>query len=138
MIGKKIAEIRKSRGFTLSELAEKSNISKSYLSNIERDLNQNPSVEVVLKLANVLQVDIGTILSPIIKQDNHGILEKEWIEFVSDLKSSGILKEQLPYYKPLIEFIQWQNETPKLDSRKLDKQSKVKCLRNVGKKNECT
>ena len=110
MIGKKISEIRKDRGFTLSELAEKSNVSKSYLSNIERDLNQNPTVEVVIKLANVLQVDIDTILSPITKQNNHGIIEKEWIDFVSDLKSSGVNTEQLPYYKPIIEFIQWQNE----------------------------
>lgn len=124
MIGKKIAEIRKNRGFTLSELAEKSNISKSYLSNIERDLNQNPSVEVVIKLAKVLQVNIDTILSPIIKQDNHGIMEKEWIDFVSDLKSSGVNKEQLPYYKPLIEFIQWQNETSNCKKRGINREFK--------------
>ena len=109
MIGKKISEIRKDRGFTLSELAERSNISKSYLSNIERDLNQNPSVEVVIKLANVLQVEIDTILSPILKQDNSQILEKEWIDFIKELKKSGIQKEQLHHYKTLIEFIQWQN-----------------------------
>lgn len=108
MIGKKILEIRKSRGFTLSELSEKSNVSKSYLSNIERDLNQNPSVEVVIKLANVLQVNLETLLSPIIKEENPQMLEKEWIEFVSDLKKSGLHKDQLHHYKPLIEFIQWQ------------------------------
>lgn len=115
MIGKKISEIRKSRGFTLSELAEKSNVSKSYLSNIERDLNQNPSVEVVIKLANVLQVDIDAILSPIIKQDNSQLFEKEWIDFVSDLKKSGLKKDQLHHYKPLIEFIQWQKITKNKD-----------------------
>ena len=43
MIGKNIAEIRKKRGYTLSELAELANISKSYLSNIERNINKNPS-----------------------------------------------------------------------------------------------
>lgn len=111
MIGKNIAKIRKSRGYTLSELAEKSSISKSYLSNIERDLNQNPSVDVVIRLANVLRVNIETILNPIVKQDNQQLMEKEWVDFVTDLKESGLRKDQLSYYKPLIEFIHWQNHS---------------------------
>ena len=49
MIGKNIAEIRKRRGYTLSELAGLANISKSYLSNIERNINTNPSLQVMNK-----------------------------------------------------------------------------------------
>ncbi|MGN1294799.1 MAG: transcriptional regulator, partial [Bacilli bacterium] len=74
-----------------------------------------PSVEVVIKLANVLQVDIDTILSPIIKQDNPQLLEKEWVDFISELKRSGLHKDQLHHYKPLIEFIQWQKQTKNKD-----------------------
>ena len=132
MIGKKISEIRKDRGFTLSELAERSNISKSYLSNIERDLNQNPSVEVVIKLANVLQVEIDTILSPILNQDNAQMLEKEWIDFIRELKKSGINKDQLHQYKTLIEFIQWQNSTEILTQ----KQCQRKYIVDEGDNNE--
>ena len=62
MIGKNIVEIRKRRGYTLSELAELSNISKSYLSNIERNINKNPSLEVIQKIATVLQVNISILV----------------------------------------------------------------------------
>ena len=44
MIGKNIYWLRKEKGLTLSELAERANIAKSYLSNIERNINQNPSI----------------------------------------------------------------------------------------------
>ncbi|MGX2961370.1 helix-turn-helix domain-containing protein [Peribacillus sp. JNUCC 23] len=46
--------IRKQRGLTLSELAEKAFISKLYLSNIERSLNKNPSIQVLEKIAGFL------------------------------------------------------------------------------------
>ena len=109
MIGNHIAKIRKSKGFTLSELADKSNVSKSYLSNIERNLNQNPSIQVLEKIAHVLQVDITTLLMPLKKHDYHQVLEYEWIEFIKELKKSGLKKDQIHEYKPLIEFIRWQN-----------------------------
>ena len=58
MIGNNIYRIRKQRGLTLSELAKKALISKSYLSNIERNLNKNPSIQVMEKIAAVLHVDL--------------------------------------------------------------------------------
>lgn len=108
MIGKNIAEIRLRRGFTLSQLAERANISKSYLSNIERNLNRNPSLHIIEKIAGVLNVDILTLLNNETKE-NDFLLEKEWIDFINDLKKSGIRKDQIHRYKPLIDFINWQN-----------------------------
>lgn len=110
MVGKKIAEIRKDRGYSLSELAEKANISKSYLSNIERQLNHNPSIQVLIKIAQVLQVEIDELLEGDIKQETKTLLEKEWIDFIDELKASGLEKGQLGQYKMLIDFIRWQNE----------------------------
>ncbi|MEH6947940.1 helix-turn-helix domain-containing protein [Bacillus sp. JJ634] len=115
MIGKNIAEIRKSRGYTLSELAEKSNISKSYLSNIERNLNQNPSLQVMKKIAQVLHVDIVSLLKTGTQQDTQVLLDKEWIDFIYELKNSGLEKEQIYQYKPLIDFIKWQNQHSEID-----------------------
>lgn len=45
MIGNKIYKFRKQRGLSISELAERAKISKSYLSNIERNLNSNPPIK---------------------------------------------------------------------------------------------
>ncbi|MCM3568222.1 helix-turn-helix domain-containing protein [Neobacillus mesonae] len=107
MIGNNIQEIRKSRGLTLSELADRANISKSYLSNIERNLNRNPSIQVIKKIASVLDVDLKAIISANARYEENQIPDKELIELVKELKESGIDKKE---YKTLIEFIKWQNQ----------------------------
>ncbi len=107
MIGANIHNIRKKRRLTLSELAERADISKSYLSNIERSLNQNPSIQVMGKIAAVLNVDLRTLIGS--KDDNLQLPESEWLDFVNELKKSGVEKEQLQEYKTVIEFINWKN-----------------------------
>jgi XRE family transcriptional regulator, master regulator for biofilm formation len=107
MIGRNIYELRKKKGITLSELADRSKVSKSYLSNIERKLNRNPSIQVIEKIAVVLGVDVKMLLSNKLENDNT-LLEKEWVEFVVELKSLGINKEKIHDYRELIEFIKWK------------------------------
>lgn len=110
MIGKNIAKIRKQRGYSLSELAELTNISKSYLSNIERDLNKNPSLQIMLKISTVLKVELIALLKTGNEEESHLFIEKEWVDFVRELKESGMEKEQIQQYKTLIEFIKWKKE----------------------------
>ncbi len=106
MIGDNIASLRKKKGLTLSELAERSNISKSYLSNIERSINKNPSIHVVEKIAQVLDVDVKNIIRG--KAVEKPAIEKEWLDLIKELKRSGIRIEELYEYKTLLEFIQWR------------------------------
>ncbi|MEC0664805.1 helix-turn-helix transcriptional regulator [Priestia flexa] len=108
MIGEKIYRIRKSRGLTLSELAERANVSKSYLSNIERNVNQNPSIQVVEKLATVLGVEFTILVEG--NSEIGELLEPEWIDFINDLKEMGVKKEQLSEYREILKFIKWQKE----------------------------
>lgn len=107
MIGKNILSIRKKKGMTLSELAERANISKSYLSNIERNINQNPSIKVLERIAGVLDVDLLSLIQTI--DYVHTLPEKELIEFASELKKLGVEKEHLSDYKTLVEFIRWKS-----------------------------
>ncbi|MEY2192756.1 helix-turn-helix domain-containing protein [Neobacillus sp. BF23-41] len=107
MIGRNIYEIRMKKGLTLSELAERASISKSYLSNIERNLNQNPSIQVINKIAHVLNIDLKVLLKTEATDEYHQQQDKEWIEIINELKKSGIEKQE---YKTLIEFIKWQNQ----------------------------
>ncbi|WNB92472.1 helix-turn-helix transcriptional regulator [Bacillus sp. NEB1478] len=107
MIGKNIYELRKRKGITLTELADRSKVSKSYLSNIERRLNKNPSIQVVEKIALVLDVEVKALLSNKLDSE-HMEVEKEWVEFVVELKSLGINKEIIHEYRELIEFIKWK------------------------------
>ncbi|WP_102273041.1 helix-turn-helix domain-containing protein [Cytobacillus massiliigabonensis] len=110
MIGNNIARIRKKRGYTLSEFAELADISKSYLSNIERNINKNPSLDVMQKIASVLNVDLITLLKTGRDSNTHQYIEQEWIEIFNELKDLGIEKDQIQEYKMLIEFIKWQKE----------------------------
>jgi XRE family transcriptional regulator of biofilm formation len=110
MIGNNISALRKLRGFTLSNLSERTGISKSYLSNIERNLKQNPSIHVMERIALVLDVDLKTLLRVATDGDKFQHLDKEWTDFINDLKKSGIDKERIHDYKVLIEFMKWHNE----------------------------
>jgi XRE family transcriptional regulator of biofilm formation len=110
MIGNNISSIRKQRGLTLSELSERTGVSKSYLSNIERNLKQNPSIHVMEKIASVLKVDLKALLKMATEAEIKQHLEKEWMDFVVDLKKSGIDKDRIQEYKIVIEFMRWHND----------------------------
>lgn len=110
MIGKNIAEIRKKRGYTLSELADLAHVSKSYLSNIERNINKNPSLDVMQKIAKVLNVDFMLLIEPELDIDSHLYIEQEWSDLLKELRELGIEKNDIQEYKTLVEFIKWQNK----------------------------
>ncbi|MBE4907239.1 helix-turn-helix transcriptional regulator [Bacillus luteolus] len=110
MIGKNITNLRRQRGYSLSELADLASISKSYLSSIERNISKNPSIHIIEKIAKILKVDLITLLKTGTELDNHLLTEEDWDEFLKDLKELGIKKDRLEHYKTLIEFIKWQNE----------------------------
>ncbi len=109
MIGDNIGKIRKQKGFSLSILAERAGISKSYLSNIERNVNKNPSIQVMEKIAFVLDVDLKTLLKTNNQEESKQISDREWLDLAQELKESGIDKKQIKEYRTLIEFIKWQN-----------------------------
>ncbi|CAM3963048.1 helix-turn-helix domain-containing protein [Lederbergia lenta] len=111
MIGKNICKIRKKKGLTITELANRAGIAKSYVSNIERDVNKNPSINVIEKIASVLEVDLKTLIDPESANETKlPQLDAEWIDLVNELKESGIKKEEIKEFKTLLEFIKWQNK----------------------------
>lgn len=59
MIGDNIKKIRLNKNIGLNKTANLAGISGSYLSNIEKGLKENPSMEVLHKIANVLDVPVN-------------------------------------------------------------------------------
>ncbi|MGJ7919498.1 helix-turn-helix domain-containing protein [Neobacillus sp. LXY-4] len=110
MIGKNINEFRKKKGLTLSELADRAQISKSYLSNIERNLNQNPSIKVIKKIGKVLDVDLKTLLitGECTQSETH--FDNEWLDFIKEIKDLEIEKEQIKEFKTIVDYIKWKNQ----------------------------
>lgn len=58
----KIRVLRIGRGLSVNEFAKLSNVSKSYISNIERGVQKNPSLIVMSKLAKTLEVPLEELL----------------------------------------------------------------------------
>ncbi len=119
MIGTNIAAVRKKRGLSLSELADRTGVSKSYLSNIERNLKQNPSIHVVEKIATVLHVDLNDLLDDSSETSAGSLPDQEWLEFIEYLKQSGINKEQIQEYKIIIDFLIWHQQQEKATSQEV-------------------
>lgn len=60
---KNLAEIRKVKGWSQQELADKSGVSQTYISELEANKKQ-PTVPIAQKLALALGVSIGELLQP--------------------------------------------------------------------------
>ncbi|GGP13999.1 helix-turn-helix domain-containing protein [Oceanobacillus neutriphilus] len=109
MIGEKIKQLRKEKRMSLSELAEKAGVAKSYLSSIERNLQSNPSIQFIEKISQVLDVSVNDLIN-----ENNTIVEteldSEWMKIVKEAMESGVSKEQ---FKEYLEFNKWRQEKDK-------------------------
>jgi len=61
-VGKRIRSLRIEKNINLPELAEKANISKAFLSELENDDEANPSLDSLNKVAKALGVTLATLL----------------------------------------------------------------------------
>ena len=61
-IGETIASLRKKKGYTQQELAEKMNVTDKAVSKWERDLSY-PDINTIARLADVLEVPVNDLLN---------------------------------------------------------------------------
>ncbi len=66
VFGPRLRELRAGRGWTLAELAERSGLSKPFLSRLEA-ADRQPSIAAVLTLAKVFGVSVGALLDPVVE-----------------------------------------------------------------------
>lgn len=62
ILGKNVRKLRKAKGWSQEDLAEKSELHRTYVSGIERGV-RNPSLTIIFKLADGLGIDPGELLS---------------------------------------------------------------------------
>lgn len=104
MVGTRIRELRVQKKLSISELAEKAGVSKSYISHIERNLQKNPSIQFLEKLALVLDVNVYTLLQP-----KEQAIDQEWIELIHEAIMLGVTKEEIHDLKTFIQFNKYKN-----------------------------
>ncbi|KSU83449.1 helix-turn-helix domain-containing protein [Fictibacillus enclensis] len=106
MIGELVKKYRKEKGLSLSALAERAGIAKSYLSSLERNIQTNPSVQLLEKLSAVLDIPVEKLLNEK-SEVNENELDYEWAELVKEAMDSGVSKDQ---FKEFLEFNKWRNK----------------------------
>ncbi|MDQ0482535.1 helix-turn-helix domain-containing protein [Guptibacillus hwajinpoensis] len=110
MIGENLRKYRKAQGISLTELAERSNVSKSYLNSLERNIKDNPSINLIDRIAKELDTDIYSLLGS--SETNRAERYKDggWGKFIEEAERAGIEGQHLSDYKELISFIKWKKE----------------------------
>lgn len=110
MIGKRVQQLRKEKGLSLTELAERAGVAKSYISSLERDIQKNPSIQFLEKIAAVLKVPVDRLID-----DQEEItlgereLDEEWYEIIKEAMTSGVDKQQ---FREFLDFNKWRMKRP--------------------------
>ncbi|WP_040208562.1 helix-turn-helix domain-containing protein [Neobacillus jeddahensis] len=114
MIGNKIKEMRKRKGYSISELAKLADVSKSYLSQIERGLQSNPSLQFLEKIAEPLETSLDSLIMDI-RTQGHSIteLDEEWKKLIERAIKDGLKKEDFQEYLNYIKYKTWIKEQNK-------------------------
>jgi len=109
MVGEKIKNLRIRKKYSITELSEKAKVSKSYLSYIERGIQENPSLQVLSRLARTLDTTVEYLMGQEIKMKNTSMpIDPEWILLVDEAIKNGVSKEDFSYY---LDFIKFKNQT---------------------------
>ncbi|MFC3884360.1 helix-turn-helix domain-containing protein [Bacillus songklensis] len=105
MIGQRIKQLRLQKQLSLSELAEKAGVAKSYLSSIERNLQSNPSVQFLEKISAVLDISVQSLINEEESSSVYEQLDSEWANLVREAMESGVSKEE---FRQFLEFNKWK------------------------------
>ena len=122
MLGTKIRQLRKEKGLSLGELADRADCAKSYLSDIERGVRDNPSIQFLEKIGAVLGVPTEffidktyttaqTLASAVAPEMVEIVRELDlgWLQLTKQAADSGLTKEQ---FKEFIEYAIWKSRQP--------------------------
>ncbi|KAB7707362.1 DNA-binding anti-repressor SinI [Bacillus aerolatus] len=102
-IGTRIRELRMKKGLSLTELANRAGVAKSYISSVERQIQLNPSIQFLNKVSAVLDVNVEKLIHE--HDSTEEEIDMEWLELAKEAMESGISKEQ---FKQFLEFQKWQ------------------------------
>ncbi len=102
MIGERVKKLREEKKMSMTELADKAGVAKSYLSSLERNLQTNPSIQFLEKISSVLNIPVDALLYD---APNKETLDNDWMRIVEEAMNSGVSKQQ---FREFIEFNKWR------------------------------
>jgi len=90
LIGLRIKELRKRRGLSQDEVAEKAETSPNYLSRMERG-TENPTLDMLIKLSAALEADMWELFD-FKHQQNSKALKEMLRKFANEIEDEEELK----------------------------------------------
>jgi transcriptional regulator with XRE-family HTH domain len=103
-LGKRLSDLRKRKNMTLDELSEKSGVSKSILSQIERDLS-NPTVVTISRIAAALGENLSDFFLKIEVEDTDSIERSR--ETPSIASKDGLCQLHILGAGETVNWLQW-------------------------------
>ncbi|MCM3692729.1 XRE family transcriptional regulator [Neobacillus niacini] len=114
MIGKRIKRLRQQKGYSITELGRLADVSKSYLSQLERGLQTNPSLQFLVKVSKPLDTSIDFLLQESKVHKCVDIeLDEEWKILIRQAIKDGLKKEDFHEYRNYIKFKEWMKDQEK-------------------------
>ncbi|MFD2613962.1 helix-turn-helix domain-containing protein [Paenibacillus gansuensis] len=123
MIGARIKKLRQMKGYSISELADLAGVSKSYISYIERELQKNPSLQMLTKIAVPLDTQLEDLLGigSSSKTANEHLLDEEWKDMIIKAIEEGMSKGDFRHLKDYLRYKKWVEK--KQDYGNMEKRS---------------
>lgn len=87
-IGKRLAEIRKSKKLKQTDLAEMLNVSQQVISNIERDVT-DPDIEQLKKIADIYHISLDQLVGRDFFDDDENEVERKIISYIKQMDDEG-------------------------------------------------
>ncbi len=87
-IGKRLAEIRKSKKLKQMELAEMLNVSQQVVSNIERGVTA-PDIEQLKKIADIYNISLDELVGREFLCDDADDVERKIISYIKQMDNEG-------------------------------------------------
>lgn len=108
MIGERIKSLREQKGYSITKLADLAGVSKSYLSYIERNVQNNPSLQVLSRIALHLDSNIEYLLGEEIPREREELLDEEWRAILKNAVDEGMSKRDFQTLKDLVRSTKWK------------------------------
>lgn len=99
-LGKKVAQLRAARGWTLQQLSDASNVSTSHLSAMEKGLRKSPSFQLMAQIADAFDVPLAYFRDDADSTD-HSALGQQIHQFYDAETAQFIASEQAKPYVAL-------------------------------------
>lgn len=102
-IGKHLAELRKTKHYKQTELAEKLNVSQQVISNIERGISA-PDIELLKKIADLYNISLDQLVGRDFVATEVDGLECQIISYIKQMDEKGkelslVLVSQIVQYR---------------------------------------